>query len=67
MLYLVCYDQAAEENEDFAMEDRVVFTTCNKDLADSKLEEFRKQKPSAFLMEYPFEEDCDELLAMYYE
>lgn len=24
MLYLVCYDQAAEENEDFVMEDRVI-------------------------------------------
>lgn len=59
MLYLVCYDEAAEE--------RVIFTTCNKELADEKLAELQKTKASAFLIEFPFEKDCDELLAMYHE
>lgn len=67
-LYLVTYDKAAEQHTLYATELCATFATCNKNLAEQKLEKLRSAGiTSANLTTLPFETDCDETLAVYYE
>ena len=67
-LYLVTYDKAAEQHTLYATELCTTFATCNKNLAEQKLEKLRSAGiTSADLTTLPFETDCDETLAVYYE
>lgn len=67
-LYLVTYDKATEQHTLYATELCATFATCNKNLAKQKLEKLRSAGiTSADLTTLPFETDCNETLAVYYE
>lgn len=68
ILYLITYDAAIERKEPYATEICAVFTTCDKQKADAALERMRTAgKTTASITELPFEENCDEIIAAYYE